>query len=92
MPSAAVELEGFCADFSDKVAATWPNLDSSTATAVAPLIQGWAARPELASVKADLSTIATWVSTAATTGETGTPPADVTTAFERLNTFADANC
>ena len=34
--------EGFCADFAAKVAAKWPNIDASTATAVAPLFTQWA--------------------------------------------------
>ncbi len=46
LPSLAVPsasgLQGFCADFAAKVAAKWPNIDASTATAVAPLFTQWA--------------------------------------------------
>ena len=34
LPSAA--LEGFCADFKSKVDTAWPNIDASTAAAIAP--------------------------------------------------------
>ena len=48
LPSIAVPsasgLEGFCADFTSKVAAKWPNVDASTAAAVAPLFTQWAAK------------------------------------------------
>lgn len=95
IPSGAlpsVALEGFCADFAAKVETAWPNIDASTATTIAPLIQEWAGKPELSTVQTDVATIATWMSQAATGTSVASPPSDVTTAFDRLKTFADANC
>ena len=92
LQSAAAGLEGFCADFRDKVAATWPNLDATTAASLAPLMQTWAGKAEVATVKADIATIATWVGSMVTSGAASTPPPDVTTAFDNVKAFADSNC
>jgi ABC-type glycerol-3-phosphate transport system substrate-binding protein len=95
IPSGAlpsVALEGFCAEFASKIEATWPNIDASTATALAPVVSQWAAKPEMASVQADVTTIATWISAAATATSVSSPPPDVMTAFDHLKAFADANC
>ena len=86
IPSGAlpsVALEGFCADFASKIEATWPNIDASTAAALAPVVSQWADKAEMAEVKADVTTIATWITTMATAGSVSTPPPDVTTAFDR---------
>jgi hypothetical protein len=91
-PSGSAALQGFCADFAAKVAAKWPNIDSSTAVTLAPLIQQWATKPEMSSVAADATTVFTWVSGIATAGAAASPPADVMTAFDHLKAFADANC
>ena len=85
-------LQGFCADFASKIEATWPNIDSSTATALAPVVSQWADKAEMAEVKADVTTIAAWITTMATGGSVSTPPPDVTTAFANLKTFADSKC
>jgi hypothetical protein len=95
IPSGAVPsvaLEGFCADFASKVQSAWPNIDASTASTLTPLVTQWADKPEMASVKADVTTIATWISTTAAGGTAATPPADLTTAFDHLKAFADTNC
>jgi hypothetical protein len=92
LPSAAAGLEGFCADFRDKVAAKWPNIDASTAASLAPLVQAWATKAELSTVKTDIATIGTWVSSMVAGGAAATPPPDVTTAFDNVKTFADSNC
>jgi hypothetical protein len=95
IPSGAVPsvaLEGFCADFQSKLAATWPNIDASTAASLGPVITQWASKPEMASVQADATVIGTWVATMANGGSVSTPPADVTTAFDHLKAFADTNC
>jgi hypothetical protein len=92
LQSAAAGLEGFCADFRDKVAAKWPNIDASTAATVGPLVQQWATKAELSTVKGDIATIGTWVSSMVTAGAASTPPPDVTTAFDNIKTFADSNC
>ena len=88
----SVALEGFCADFKSKVDAAWPNIDASTAAAIAPLIRTWADKPETSSVKADVTTIVTWITQAATGTSETSPPPDVMTAFDRIKTFADTNC
>ena len=88
----SVALEGFCADFASKIEATWPNIDSSTAAALAPVVSQWADKAEMAEVKADATTIAAWITTMATGGSVATPPPDVTTAFGNLKTFADSKC
>ena len=95
IPSGAVPsiaLEGFCADFASKVEAAWPNIDASTATTIAPLVQAWAAKPEMSTVQADVTTIVAWITRAASGTSVTSPPPDVTTAFDHLKTFADANC
>ena len=95
IPSAAlpsIALEGFCADFASKVETAWPNIDASTAAALAPLMRQWAEKPETSSVKADVTTIVTWITLAATATSVTSPPPDVMTAFDRIKTFATANC
>ena len=95
IPSGAlpsVALEGFCAEFASKIEATWPNIDASTATALAPIVSQWASKPEMASVQADAATIGTWISQAATGSNVSSPPPDVVTAFDHLKAFADTNC
>ena len=92
LQSAAAGLEGFCADFRDKVAAKWPNIDASTAATVGPLVQQWATKAELSTVKGDIATIGTWVTSMVSAGAAATPPPDVTTAFDNIKTFADSNC
>ena len=95
IPSGAipsVALEGFCADFQSKLAATWPNIDASTATSLGPVISEWASKPEMASVKADATTIGTWIASMASGSSVSSPPPDVTTAFDHLKAFADTNC
>ena len=95
IPSGAVPsvaLEGFCADFASKVEATWPTIDASTATSLGPVVSGWAAKPEMASVQADATLIGTWLASMASGSSVSTPPPDVTTAFDHLKAFADTNC
>jgi hypothetical protein len=95
IPSGAipsVALEGFCADFATKVESAWPNIDASTGASLAPLMTEWAGKPEMSEVRADVTTIATWITTSASGGTVSSPPPDVTTAFDKLKTFADTNC
>ena len=95
IPSGAlpsVALEGFCADFASKIEATWPNIDSSTAAALAPVVSQWADKAEMAEVKADVTTIATWITSMASAGSVSSPPPDVTTAFDHLKAFSDSKC
>jgi hypothetical protein len=88
----SVALEGFCADFASKIEATWPNIDAATASSLGPVVSQWASKPEMASVQADATTIGSWIASTASGGSVSTPPPDVTTAFDHLKTFADANC
>jgi ABC-type glycerol-3-phosphate transport system substrate-binding protein len=85
-------LQGFCADVASKITASWPNVDTSTATSLAPVMQQWAAKPEVASVQADIAKIAVWLSSMGSGGAAASPPADVQTAFDHLKTFAGTNC
>ena len=85
-------LQGFCADFASKVTAKWPNIDAATAVSLGPVMQEWANKPELGTVKADIATIASWVTTQAAAGSAASPPANVTTAFDNVKTFAANNC
>src|SRR5262245_12684529 len=87
LQSAAAGLEGFCGEFRDQVAAKWPNVDTTTAATIAPLVQKWATKAELASVKDDVATIGAWVTSMVTAGAAATPPPDVTTAFDSIKTF-----
>jgi len=88
----SVALDGFCADFKSKVDAAWPNVDASTAAAIAPLIRTWADKPETAAVKADVTTMVTWITQAATGSSVTSPPPDVMTAFDHIKAFAASNC
>ena len=96
LPSIAVPsasgLEGFCADFTSKVAAKWPNIDASTAAAVAPLFTQWAAKAEMASVRVDVATIGVWLTATAAAGTVASPPPNVATAFDHVKAFADSSC
>jgi hypothetical protein len=91
VPSAS-GLEGFCADFTSKVAAKWPNIDASTATAVAPLFTQWAAKAEMTSVRVDVATIGVWLTATAAAGTVASPPPNVATAFDHVKAFADSSC
>ena len=88
----SVALEGFCADFASRIEATWPTIDASTATSLGPVVSAWAAKPEMASVKADATVIGTWIASMASASAVSTPPPDVSTAFDHLKAFADTNC
>ena len=95
LPSGAVPslaLEGFCADFASKIEATWPNIDASTAASLGPVVSQWASKPEMASVRADATTIGTWIASMANGSTVSSPPPDVATAFDHLKAFADSNC
>ena len=59
---------------------------------VMAMLQQIANSADLASVKADITTIATWVSIRATAGSVASPPPEVTTAFDNIKTFADTHC
>ena len=85
-------LAGFCADFAGELQADWPNVDSTTASALASVVSSWSTNPELSTISADVQTIGAWLSTAATATSVPSPPADVMTAFDNIATFADANC
>jgi hypothetical protein len=85
-------LEGFCADFQTNVAANWPNVDATTASTMAAALQDRMDDPAMASVQSDLSTITTWLGSVATQSAIGTPPPEVSTAFDDLTAFADSSC
>jgi hypothetical protein len=88
----SVALEGFCAEFASELEAKWPNIDASTATTLAPVVQKWAAKPEMASVQADVTTIGTWVASLATGTTVSSPTPEAATSFDHLKAFADTNC
>lgn len=90
--SAAAGLQGFCADVAAKLTASWPNVDASTAASLAPLLQAWASKPDVAAEQADIVKIATWLTTMGSGAAAASPPADVQMAFDHLKTFADTNC
>src|SRR4029079_13528164 len=95
IPSGAVPsvaLEGFCADFASKIEATWPTIDASTATSLGPVVSQWASKPEMDIFQADATVIGAWISSMASGSSVSTPPPDVSTAFDHLKAFADANC
>lgn len=85
-------LEGFCQDFAAELQADWPNVDSTTAASLSTVVSEWSTDPALEPVAADIQTIGTWLASAATAGTVASPPPDVTTAFDSIATFADANC
>ena len=95
IPSGAlpsIALEGFCAEFTSKLEASWPNIDASTAATLAPVVSQWASKPEMTSVQTDVATIGAWVTQAATATAVSTPPPDVMTAFDHVKAFAESNC
>jgi hypothetical protein len=92
VPASIGDLQGFCEDFAGALAADWPNIDQSTANELSSVVTEWSTMPGLDSVKADVQTIGTWLTTTAQTGAAASPPADVETAFQNISTFADANC
>jgi hypothetical protein len=86
------DLQGFCEDFAGTVSDDWPNINQSTATELSSIVTEWSTNPGLDSVKADVQTIGTWLSSMAQSGATASPPPDVNTAFQHISAFADANC
>lgn len=86
------DLQGFCEDFAGALAADWPDIDQSTANELSSVVTEWSTNPGLDSVKGDVQTIGTWLTTTAQSGTAASPPPDVETAFQNISTFADANC
>ena len=86
------DLEGFCADFASTLAADWPNIDQSTANELGSVVTEWSTNPALESIRTDVQTIATWLTTTVQSGTASSPPPEVGTAFQNLTAFADANC
>lgn len=93
--SAAVDpngLAGFCATFASDIQSTWPNIDAATAARIGPLFRSWADGTDFTPVKADLTTIFTWLALQSIATASATPPPDVATAFDHVKTFATSNC
>jgi hypothetical protein len=86
------DLQGFCEDFAGTIASDWPDIDQSTASELSSVVAEWSTNPRLESVRGDVQTIGTWLTTAAQSGAAASPPADVQTAFQNMSAFADANC
>jgi hypothetical protein len=85
-------LEGFCAEFVNELQTDWPNVDATTASALASVVSSWSTNPELSTISGDVQTIGAWLSTAATATTVPSPPADVQTAFANIEAFVEANC
>jgi hypothetical protein len=85
-------LEGFCADFVSELQTDWPNIDQATATALGAVVSEWATMPALSTVSADVQTIGTWLTTAATSASAASPPPNVVAAFDNIQAFAESNC
>jgi hypothetical protein len=85
-------LEGFCAEFVNELQTDWPNVDSTTASALASIVTSWSTNPELTTISGDVQTIGAWLTTAATATTVPSPTADVQTAFSNIEAFAEANC
>ena len=86
------DLEGFCEDFAGAVSDDWPNVDQSTASELSAIVTEWSTNPALDSIKGDVQTIGTWLSSMAQSGTASSPPPDVETAFQNVSTFAESNC
>jgi hypothetical protein len=86
------DLQGFCEDFAGALAADWPNIDQSTANELGSVVTEWSTNPALESIRGDVQTIATWLTTTVQSGAASSPPAEVEAAFQNLTAFADANC
>jgi hypothetical protein len=56
------------------------------------LFTQWAAKAELATVRADVATIGAWLTAMAGAGTVASPPPAVATAFDHLKAFADSTC
>ena len=85
-------LEGFCADFAAELQADWPNVDATTASSLASVVNSWSTNPELSTISGDVQAIGAWLTTAATATSVPSVPPEVQTAFDNIVAFADANC
>ena len=85
-------LEGFCADFVNELQTDWPNVDATTASALASVVSSWSTNPELSTISGDVQVIGSWLATAATATAVPSPTAEVQTAFTNIQAFAEANC
>jgi hypothetical protein len=85
-------LEGFCADFVNELQTDWPNIDATTASALASVVSSWSTSPELSTISGDVQVIGAWLSAAATATAVPSPTAEVQTAFTNIEAFAEANC
>lgn len=90
--SGSAELEGFCADFTSKLAASWPNIDASTAATLGPVVRAWSTNAAASGISADVKVVFDWLAVASIGTATASPPPDVMTAFDHIKAFADANC
>ena len=59
------DLQGFCEDFAGTVSDDWPNIDQSTASELSSIVTEWSTNPGLDSVKGDVQTIGTWLTSMA---------------------------
>lgn len=85
-------LEGFCADFVNELQTDWPNIDATTASALASVVTSWSTNPELSTISGDVQAIGAWLSAAASATSVPSPTAEVQTAFTNIEAFAEANC
>jgi hypothetical protein len=90
--SGSAELQGFCADFTSKLAASWPNIDASTAATLGPVVRAWSTNAAASGISADVKVVFDWLAVASIGTATASPPPDVMTAFDHIKAFADANC
>ena len=90
--SGSAELQGFCADFTSKLAASWPNVDASTATTLGPIVREWSTNAAASGIAADAKVVFDWLAVASIGTTTASPPPDVMTAFDHIKAFADSNC
>ena len=90
--SGSAELQGFCADFTSKLAASWPNIDASTAATLGPVVREWSTNAAASGISADVKVVFDWLAVASIGTATASPPPDVMTAFDHIKAFADANC
>jgi hypothetical protein len=81
----------FCDEWATQVAAAWPP-DATTAATLAPMFSNWAQSPAFATVGADLTTVGTWLTAQAGSTTMAAPDAATTEAYNRIVTFATANC
>jgi hypothetical protein len=75
-----------------EISTSWPPANADAALRVGQTFHQWAGDPALASISGDLTTVFNWLAAASISTAAATPPADAQAAFDKVKSFAEANC